>query len=131
MIAAVETIGAAELVADFRRAAAVLPGECEQVVRLNGVQLVQRIRAHASGRPGPNVITGQYRSSWRFQGAGLTAHVGTDAAQARRLEYGFVGADSLGRVYNQPPFPHVGPAVDEQAPIFEADLLLVVTKVLR
>lgn len=34
----------------------------------------------------------------------------TDAQQAKGLEYGFVGVDSLGRHYRQPPFPHVAPA---------------------
>ena len=29
-----------------------------------------------------------------------------------RLEFGFADIDSLGRVYNQPPFPHVRPAVE-------------------
>lgn len=54
--------------------------------------------------------------------ADVTAIVGTNAPQGRRLEFGFVGADALGRVYNQPPFPHVGPAVEEQAPLFAFDL---------
>ncbi|MFB7649468.1 hypothetical protein ACFC0S_16485 [Streptomyces sp. NPDC056084] len=73
------------------------------------------IQAAASGRPGPNAITGRYRSSWqveiRSRRDGATATVGTFAPQARRLELGFYGADSLGRVYAQPPFPHVAPAL--------------------
>jgi hypothetical protein len=62
--------------------------------------------------------TGTYRRSFEMETAEKTAErctvvVGTDAPQARRLEYGFVGADRLGRVYNQPPRPHVRPALDE------------------
>lgn len=85
------------------------------------------IKSNASGRPGPNVITGDYRASWTteygetsFGGGGMTASatVGTNRPQARRLEYGFVGPDVLGRVYNQPPFPHVQPAVDAIGPRF-------------
>jgi len=34
------------------------------------------------------------------------------AAYARRLEYGFSGPDSLGRVYNQPPQPYVRPVAN-------------------
>jgi hypothetical protein len=49
------------------------------------------------------VITGQYRASWDVRmstsGGQVTAEVYTDAPQARRLEYGFVGVDSLGRHY--------------------------------
>lgn len=76
---------------------------------------VARIRQNASGRPGPNVITGQYRASWRSETRGIPygaeCTIGTDAPQGRRLEFGFVGPDSLGRIYNQPPFPHVQPAL--------------------
>lgn len=80
-----------------------------------GASGVARIRANASGRPGPNVITGQYRASWRSETRaipyGAECTIGTTAPQGRRLEFGFVGPDSLGRVYNQPPFPHVQPAI--------------------
>lgn len=40
-------------------------------------------------------------------------YVGTDLAYAAREEYGFVGADSLGRVYNQPAHPYLEPAFVE------------------
>lgn len=87
----------------------------ERRMRHVGTAGVARIRANASGRPGPNVITGRYRASWRAVTAripyGAECTIGTDAPQGRRLEFGFVGPDSLGRVYNQPPFPHVQPAL--------------------
>ncbi|MFE1515764.1 HK97 gp10 family phage protein [[Kitasatospora] papulosa] len=74
------------------------------------------IRANATGRPGPNVITGKYRSSWQTVGRGIpygaVCTVGTDAPQGRRLEFGFYNmTDSLGRHFYQPPFPHVAPAI--------------------
>ncbi|MGI5526805.1 HK97 gp10 family phage protein [Streptomyces syringium] len=88
--------------------------------------LRERVQQNASGRPGPNVITGRYRSSWQAEvtGAGplVIAEVGTSAVQARRLEFGFSGADSLGRVYHQPPFPHLGPAVQQAGPELVRDL---------
>ena len=78
-----------------------------------------RVRARASGRPGPRVITGDYR---RSIGLVLTnvngvpaAVVGTNAPQGRRLEYGFVGTDSLGRHYNQGPLPHWEPDLERTA----------------
>lgn len=37
---------------------------------------------------------------------------GFDPAYARRIEYGFVGTDRLGRRYNQPPQPYMRPAFD-------------------
>jgi hypothetical protein len=87
----------------------------EKAVRHTGELGRARIRGNASGRPGPNVITGAYRNSWETTTHrlphGAMCTIGTNAPQGRRLEFGFVGPDSLGRVYNQPPFPHVGPAV--------------------
>lgn len=105
------------------RAAAALPAVAS-VVQHYAMLLETAIKAHASGRPGPNAPTGDYRRSWthEFSTSGMTveAVVGTNKPQGRRLEYGFVGADSLGRIYNQPPFPHVGPAVEEIRPAFLA-----------
>jgi hypothetical protein len=107
------------------RAASTLP-EVTGVVRHYAMLLETRIKAKASGRPGPNARTGDYRRSWTHEvssdGVTVTAVVGTNKPQGRRLEYGFVGADSLGRIYNQPPFPHVGPAVEEIRPLFLAAL---------
>ncbi|MEV0446303.1 hypothetical protein AB0I46_46175, partial [Streptomyces spectabilis] len=52
----------------------------------------------------------------------IVAEVGTNAPQGRRLEFGFVGVDSLGRHYNQPPFPHLGPAVATFGPLLVQEL---------
>ncbi|WP_424217002.1 HK97 gp10 family phage protein (plasmid) [Streptomyces sp. BI20] len=92
----------------------------QAAARVGAALLVASIRQHASGRPGPRVITGAYRASWQSEitGSGdvTTAQIGSNAPQARRLEYGFVGTDSLGRRYAQPPFPHVGPALRATGP---------------
>lgn len=95
-----------------------------KLTRHYGQLLRTRVMAKASGRPGPNTITGDYRRSWQLQvrggGSSTTSEVGTNAVQGRRLEFGFNGTDSLGRTYNQPPFPHARPAFDEIAPQFIA-----------
>lgn len=105
------------------RAAASLPAVAS-VVQHYAMLLETRIKANASGRPGPNAPTGDYRRSWTHEistnGMSVEAVVGTNKPQSRRLEYGFVGADILGRIYNQPPFPHVGPAVEQIRPAFLA-----------
>lgn len=92
------------------------------------------IRANATGRPGPNVITGRYRSSWEVTARripyGAQCTIGTNAPQGRRLEFGFVGPDSLGRVYNQPPFPHVGPAVPRMETLLRDQMRAAVEEVL-
>lgn len=96
------------------------------VVTHHAMLLETRIKANASGRPGPNVITGDYRRSWTTEIShtlgGISATVGTNKPQARRLEYGFYGTDSLGRHYNQPPYPHMGPAAAAAEGPFVNDL---------
>ncbi|MEV4557198.1 HK97 gp10 family phage protein [Kitasatospora sp. NPDC049285] len=107
------------------RAAALLPA-ATAVVRHYAMLLETAVKAGASGRPGPEVQTGDYRRSWthelRRTATGVEAVVGTNKPQARRLEFGFVGRDVLGRVFNQPPYPHVGPAVERIRPEFLAAL---------
>jgi len=102
------------------------------VLHLYGEVLRQRVRQHASGRPGPNVITGEYRNSIQVQytsrGGGVSVVVFSDHPASRRLEYGFVGSDSLGRTYNQPPYPHFAPAMRELRAEFIAALGTAVTR---
>ncbi|MEU9774575.1 hypothetical protein [Streptomyces sp. NPDC047968] len=113
-----------ELVTAMTAAAARVGPAVSQAVRHEAMVLQALIQARASGRPGPNAITGRYRASWQTHVVprrhGATATVGTFAPQGRRLELGFYGADSLGRVYAQPPFPHVAPALVQLQPGFAA-----------
>ncbi|MGW0952839.1 HK97 gp10 family phage protein [Streptomyces sp. NPDC002545] len=113
---------AAEVAAALQaRAERVLP-QTVSVVRHYAMLLETRVKANASGRPGPNVITGDYRRSWthevQVEGDMVTGVVGTSKPQGRRLEYGYVGPDSLGRIFHQPPYAHVGPAVETVRPLF-------------
>lgn len=93
------------------------------------------IRANATGRPGPNVITGKYRSSWetvtRHIAVGAQVTIGTNAPQGRRLEFGFWDmTDSIGRHFFQPPYPHVGPAVPRMETMLQAQMRAAVEEVL-
>ena len=67
--------------------------------------------------PSTPVDTGQYRDSIRaeppvMEGGGPVCYIGSPMPQMFRLEFGFAGADVLGRVYSQPPKPHWRPAFD-------------------
>lgn len=115
---------AAELVAEGVKAGSKAFG----IVQTYGAVLEANVKRRASlprtGPPGPRLITGNYVRSINTQmsiGFGNpTASVGTNAPQARRLELGFTGVDSLGRNYDQPPYPHFSPAFDEIEPAFIA-----------
>ena len=65
----------------------------------------------------------------------VNIRVGTDLEYAARIEYGFSGADSRGRHYNQPPKPYLRPAFDEHknAAVKEvgAALKILIEKALR
>lgn len=75
--------------------------------------LETQIKANASGRPGPRAVTGDYRRNWQTRPGRnpLEVVVTNNSPQGRRLEYGFTDTDSRDRSYNQPPFPHVEPAI--------------------
>lgn len=82
----------------------------------SGMRLRNRIRGNIGSRPGPLNRTGGYRASWRMQVLSVmptNVLVFTNHPAARRLEYGFTGTDALGRRYDQPPYPHVRPAILE------------------
>jgi hypothetical protein len=123
-----------ELAARLEHAAVKIGPAIEKGVRHTGEMGIARIRGNASGRPGPNVITGAYRNSWRPEmrslphGAACT--IGTDLPYGRRLEFGFSGTDSLGRTYNQPPFAHVQPALGYIGAMLLAQMRLAVSEVL-
>lgn len=97
----------------------------------HGMLLETRVKANASGRPGPRSRSGDYRSSWTsrpsYDGDTIFNTVGTNKPQGRRLEHGFVGADRIGRVFNQPPFPHLAPAVDAIRPAYMKDMANIVS----
>lgn len=123
---------AAEVSANFGRYLRDARRNVRRAVETHGLLLETRIKAKASrpasGPPGPRAITGDYRASWNsrlvMQTPDVsTIRVGTNKPQARRLELGFAGRDALGRVYNQPPYPHVRPAAEEGADPFRRALL--------
>lgn len=112
----------------FAKIGASAIGRATVATERTGLWMMGEIRRNASGRPGPNAPTGDYRRSWSTNmdttnPAQPTALVGTNAPQALRLEYGFFGVDSLGRNYRQPPYPHVEKAVEPTEREFARQLL--------
>jgi len=96
---------------EARAALAEVASELEKVAKRN-----------ASGRPGPNVVTGTLRRSithdpitpWGI--GGWQTKVGPTVIYGRRIELGFKGADSLGRVFDAPGYPYFGPAFRQVVP---------------
>ena len=105
-----------EVAADLRGLGLKAAGKAHGIVVRYTAALQRQVQLNASGRPGPNAPTGNYRRSINRRvektAAGSTGEVGTNMPQGPRLEMGFVGEDAIGRSYSQPPYPHFGPALD-------------------
>lgn len=97
------------------------------------VQMYDAVQRNVSGVPGmPQQITGSYKGSWfilKFD----SAHYGlySSAPQSARLEFGFIGTDSLGRYYSQSPLPHVRPAAIEVYPTMNKQYVDAIDKVVK
>lgn len=69
----------------------------------------------AEGEP-PRKVTGELQRNIDglvvTEGTTVRGFVIAAVPYARRLEFGFVGVDSIGRVYNQGPRPYMRPALD-------------------
>lgn len=72
----------------------------------------------AESSPGftPDDVSGEYSDIGgnKITETGAEILVGTNLDYARRIEFGFSGADSLGRVFNQPAQAYLRPALDEE-----------------
>jgi hypothetical protein len=116
----VHVIGAGDLAAKFRTLADDIKGPAlEAATRAAALPVLNQVRVTVPEGGRTPYKTGTYRRSFHMETVEKSSErcrveVGTDAPQAKRLEYGFVGADKLGRVYNQAPRPHIRPALDEK-----------------
>lgn len=74
------------------------------------------LAVQAGAKRGVPVDTGRLRNSIAVARSddGLSAEVGTNVQYARRIEFGFIGADRLGRRYHQRPRPYLFPALEAE-----------------
>lgn len=137
--------GLAEVAAAFKRAQRNLDKINQSNVMFLSAWLEAEAKrnfegAHKRGRPRvpnsnnrPNIVTGNLRRSIRsstlmhWGRGGWVKEVGPTAIYGRRVEMGFKGADSRGRVYNQPAYPYFGPAVKRLRPVAESRVMSTVT----
>lgn len=116
MTVRVEWLGVREFVAALDRMSTAMTEAGGPAVAAAAKVLQAEAKAQASGRPGPNVISGDLRSSIVIDGPSRRtpwsweALVGPTTRYGRRIELGFRGTDSLGRHFDQPPYPFLSPA---------------------
>ena len=111
---------------------AALPGLAVEI----GDTIATAVKGRASGRPGPNAPTGDYRASIEaaepeVSRGQMSIEVGTDKPQGYRLEHGFDGTDSAGRAVTQPPYPHWDPGMNDAEPIIDSLIETTIDKALR
>lgn len=112
----------------MRKFSDAMPSALEHNDRAFADKLMQSVIRHASGRPGPNIVTGQYVSSFMVD---RNNKVINPSPQTARLEYGYQGVDRAGRSYDQPPFPHFRPALVEVRPEYVRGIVEVIRKTWR
>jgi hypothetical protein len=137
-------IGNDLVIAAFRDKAQTVGPRIFEVTRKFGFLAQTKVRANMSGRSGaifhpegeedagppgeigPRAITGDLRRSVTVEtaidGTTVRAVAGSNEPQALRLELGFVGTDSLGRHYDQPPYPAWRPAYDDLTPKYRLEV---------
>ena len=115
--ASVTVHGADKISAAWQKAAATSEQQAYVTTKMYTQLLTTSVKAHASGRPGPRTITGDYRRSItgdvERKAGTVIGIVGTTRPQGARLELGYSGTDSLGRRYDVGPFPHFRPALSK------------------
>lgn len=127
--------GADRLIAELTAAAVQVPLVMEAVVDASADALNAAAKSNATGRPGPDDLSGDYRESWSVEEVDgdpteVARSVGSDHPAAHRLEWGFIGTDAAGRQVDAPPYAHLGPAIDAMAPLYQAGMQQAIDKVL-
>lgn len=83
--------------------------------RVNPILLAAAQPVINSAQAKCHVLTGTLKRSIRAEEQDGAVVVGSDLPYAAREEFGFIGADSLGRVYNYSGQPYLRPAIDDSA----------------
>ena len=93
--------------------------------KLQKGEKLSRYGRHVEGSQ-PHIRSGYLARSISFDGPREVGYgrwetkTGPKAAYGRRIELGFTGRDSLGRNYDQPPFPYMRPGFEDSKPEIEA-----------
>mgnify|MGYP000860361228 FL=1 len=116
-----------EHIKGVRLAAKSVSNKAGEIILKRALLTETEIKRNSTSRPGPISRSGEHRRAWTttaFAKRGeVGAVIGNTVPYAMRLEFGFAGTDSLGRVYNQPPYPAAGPAMQLAQPLLKKELL--------
>jgi|SRR5579864_4785470 len=103
--------GLSEFSAALSRITAQADAGSKRAIARGAAEVEKVAKENASGAPGPEVVTGTLRRGVRHTTVhrvglvGWQSEVGPTVIYSRRIDLGFIGADSLGRIYKQQPRP--------------------------
>jgi len=122
--------GMVEFAADLTKSAIGAQFRATGGLRMYGMLLQTTVKANASHPRSqeelkPRIQTGDYVRRITLAFSPTSAMVSTNEPQGRRLELGFTGQDSIGRHYDQPPYPHFGPGLDDIGPLYLAAMAAI------
>jgi len=102
--------GDKELARAFKRAEDAFTPQVLMPALEDGARIVE-----ADARARVPVLTGKLKRSIQQEAMPeqLAVKIGSKLLYAKRIEYGFVGKDSLGRRFNQPAQPYLRPALNQ------------------
>lgn len=116
----IQVPSAGDVAADMVRWSTGLQSRAAAITNNYGQVLHGRVRALAAAQMD---VTDYDQSIQLLPARGqrwVRVDVGTDDPAGYRHEFGFVGVDSRGRAYHDPPHPHFLPALYAVKPLFEA-----------
>lgn len=124
----VKVIGDKELIATFKQMSAATQGHYLRSAVFGGLLPIQNEMVATVVKDEGNLARSIHSEIVAVGDHSCEGFTGTDVEYAMRIEFGFDGIDSLGRVYNQTPQPYARPAYDtkrQEAVNEVADILRV------
>jgi len=111
-----QILGLTEFGAALTRVSSELDAASKRAIARAAAEVEKAAKENASGAPGPDVVTGtlrrgvQHTPVHRVGLFGWQSEVGPTVIYSRRIDLGFKGTDSLGRIYSQEAKPFFTPA---------------------
>jgi hypothetical protein len=111
-----EMLGLSEFGAALTRVSSQVDAGSKRAIARGAAEVEKTAKENAAGTPGPDVVTGTLRRGvghtpvHRVGLVGWQSEVGPTVIYSRRIDLGFKGTDSLGRIYNQEAKPYFTPA---------------------
>lgn len=121
MKATVKLIGEKQLHAKFKQLDKAVQGNTLEKAATTGILPIQNEAIVLVAKDTGTLARSIHTETVEKRRTYVEVATGTDVEYARRIEFGFMQADALGRHYNQPARPYMRPAYDGKKKAAEND----------